>query len=234
MLKVGVNWPDFKPNLCDLGPVLLKLLDSLEVKISLSQKELVFKLFFGTAVSTHSFTIRGSCHTAASRAGSESVFNFVPDSHLIYAILPPRASTDRFLASYKSFLFFLSPLSHLLSRDKVPQPSATASDHSGCCLPSTPRRRQPPKPLSHRPSSIPWHKDSHRPPHPVGPDQADLDLLRPSTGAPTYGWALPSALAAGLSSLTCCRPAVTPLGCCLVVLVFSGGEKRAACSIDLS
>jgi hypothetical protein len=39
------------------SPVLLKLLDSLEVKISLSQKELVFKLFFGTAVSTHSFTI---------------------------------------------------------------------------------------------------------------------------------------------------------------------------------
>jgi hypothetical protein len=119
MLKVGVNWPDFKPNLWYLGPVLLKLLDSLEVKISLSQKELIFKLFLGTAVCSRSGEAAIPQLPAASRAGSESVFNFVPDSHLIYAILPPRASTNRFLPSYKSFLFFLSPLSHLLSRDKA-------------------------------------------------------------------------------------------------------------------
>jgi hypothetical protein len=57
-----------------LGPVLLELLDSLEVEISLSLKELVFKPFFAdsrflrTAVSRYFFKILGSRQTPVSHS----------------------------------------------------------------------------------------------------------------------------------------------------------------------
>jgi hypothetical protein len=56
-----------------LGPVLLELLNSLEVEISLSSKELVFKPFIGAAGFDIFFTIAGSWHTPA--------FHSFPSSH---------------------------------------------------------------------------------------------------------------------------------------------------------
>jgi hypothetical protein len=63
------------------GPVLLELLDSLEVKISLSLKELDFKPFMWTAGFHHLCVVGRSCHTPASRSfpnSTKSLFLFAP------------------------------------------------------------------------------------------------------------------------------------------------------------
>jgi hypothetical protein len=240
MLKVGVSWPGFKPNLWDLGPVLLKLLDSLEVKISLSQKELIFKLFLGTAVCSRSGEAAIPQLPAASRAGSESVFNFVPDSHLIYAILPLRASTN-WRATKVSFSFsLLYRISCPEIRFLSPPPPPLTTPAAAFRAPRAAASRQN---ICHT-APVPFHGTRIAADHPIPLAQIKPTSIycgRPPVLPPTAGrW--PAAPAAGLSSLTCIRPAVTPLSCCLLValwyscspLVLPGAGKRAACSIDLS
>jgi hypothetical protein len=158
-----------------IGSVPLELLGSLEVKISLSLKDFVFKPFLGQPASENSSRFGEATIpqlSTASRAPTETLYCNGPIPACNYGRMPPKeAAADR------------SVFPACLPRDMVsPVSAAASSHHSGrgvpapfTAVPQAPA--PPPDPSWCFPRSVPWRKDRPWPADLVGLDRAALSSL---------------------------------------------------------